>query len=625
MLMKSKIATAVTAATMGAIGAVNTAQAAYLDTEGGLGQVLILPYYNVNNNFITNINITNTTDLFKAVKLRFRESFRSQDVLDFNIYLSPRDQWTGSVRANPATGRANLVSQDETCTYPQNSIFRGGGQDLLDVYDNVDAEDVTEGYVEIIEMGVIADGPGPAIDGDLYAEDAADGIPDGLLGSGGPLPAPQSTAVVAGIEHAVDGIPPDCDVIFRAWNNDGFTKGALAGGVAFDGDAINPYALDGPGAPAGPDGFNNGLVTPPGQIGGITAYEILINGATGAAFVQEATAVNGYATVPQHYRSDDFVNYLLPSLASGNVPISSWLTLDGLGTEIFGWPLTYFDTGAMVDISPNQNVPMGANPLPMAAVLSVAGLANDFFVDPLISGSTDWVVTFPLRKHGVWNGATLSSQLDPLLAACFPGIVTVTSGFDSAVVDRWPATAPGGTTACDNFGYVDNQVDDVVVAFRYWDREEQEDIPDPGAPIVSPPVQEAPNVVILDREVNVITVAREGDSPDSVLGTPAGNVKTLTVKTGWIEGWAQITMGDPSVNVVYNYNEVDNDIANLVNPEGQNVDPAAPAPSIGLPRDFFGVPSMGFSAMEGEIGPASVGETVNHIRALDHQPPVVLP
>ena len=109
MFKKSKLATVVTAASLGLIGSVGTAHAVHVN-EDGTGQVLILPYYNVNNNFATQIGITNTTDEYKAVKLRFRESGKSQDVLDFNVYMSPWDQWTASVVMN-GEGGARLAER----------------------------------------------------------------------------------------------------------------------------------------------------------------------------------------------------------------------------------------------------------------------------------------------------------------------------------------------------------------------------------------------------------------------------------------------------------------------------------------------------------------------------------
>ncbi|RLW51668.1 MAG: hypothetical protein B6D76_18760, partial [gamma proteobacterium symbiont of Stewartia floridana] len=134
--------------------------AAFVNTDG-TGQVALLPYYNVNNNILTNINITNTTDLYKVVKVRFRESRISADVLDFNIYMSPYDVWNGTIRLNAASGVANIITEDETCTFPDKSLLQAG-VDFRNIYDATTDEDLTEGYVEVIEMGTIADGAGPA-------------------------------------------------------------------------------------------------------------------------------------------------------------------------------------------------------------------------------------------------------------------------------------------------------------------------------------------------------------------------------------------------------------------------------------------------------------------------------
>ncbi|MCG8047634.1 MAG: hypothetical protein N0E48_18735, partial [Candidatus Thiodiazotropha endolucinida] len=83
--------------------------AAHVNTDG-TGQVALLPYYNVNNNFITNVNITNTTGEYKAVKVRFRESRISADVLDFNVYMSPFDVWNATIRLNGSV--ANIITED---------------------------------------------------------------------------------------------------------------------------------------------------------------------------------------------------------------------------------------------------------------------------------------------------------------------------------------------------------------------------------------------------------------------------------------------------------------------------------------------------------------------------------
>ena len=59
---------------------------------------LLFPYFNAKDGYVTNINLVNSTDQTKAVKIRFREGKNSNDVLDFNIYMSPEDVWTGTFR-----------------------------------------------------------------------------------------------------------------------------------------------------------------------------------------------------------------------------------------------------------------------------------------------------------------------------------------------------------------------------------------------------------------------------------------------------------------------------------------------------------------------------------------------
>lgn len=128
----------------------------------GLGQYLIYPYYTVRsdskgNAFVTGMSVINTTPAVKAVKVRFMEGIAAADVLNFNLYLSPNDVWTGAV-VPTATG-AKLISFDNSCTVPgpigsaglpfANTIYAsdplGGSLDRT-----------REGYFEIIEMGVVS-------------------------------------------------------------------------------------------------------------------------------------------------------------------------------------------------------------------------------------------------------------------------------------------------------------------------------------------------------------------------------------------------------------------------------------------------------------------------------------
>ncbi|MGB5098482.1 MAG: hypothetical protein WBN82_11300, partial [Porticoccaceae bacterium] len=67
-LRSAAIAVAVTGA--------SAAHAVHVNPDG-LGQVLLYPYYTVQNNFVTAIHVVNTTDQAKAVKVRFLEGKNS--------------------------------------------------------------------------------------------------------------------------------------------------------------------------------------------------------------------------------------------------------------------------------------------------------------------------------------------------------------------------------------------------------------------------------------------------------------------------------------------------------------------------------------------------------------------
>lgn len=142
-------------AVVAALGGVGSAQAVHVNSDG-LGQVLIYPYYTVQNGFESYINLVNTTNQVKAVKVRFLEGKNSQEVLDFNLYLSPNDEWSGKITTS-ANGGAKIVASDTSCIAP--SQIPADGQDFRDLLYKTDSVNsiarTREGYVEVIEMGVL--------------------------------------------------------------------------------------------------------------------------------------------------------------------------------------------------------------------------------------------------------------------------------------------------------------------------------------------------------------------------------------------------------------------------------------------------------------------------------------
>ena len=105
---------------IGALGAVGAAQAVNLNPDG-LGQVLIYPYYTTRTSPAGNVynsllSVVNSTASVKAVKVRFLEGKNSREVLDFNLFLSPKDVWTAGIV--PMGAGAGIMTQDNSCTLP---------------------------------------------------------------------------------------------------------------------------------------------------------------------------------------------------------------------------------------------------------------------------------------------------------------------------------------------------------------------------------------------------------------------------------------------------------------------------------------------------------------------------
>lgn len=205
---------ALTSAVLAGLGVAGTAHAVYLNPNGQ-GQALIYPYYTVQsaggNSYNTYISVVNTTTVVKVVKVRFREGKNSREVLDYNLYLSPNDVFTGAVvpSSDAATAGGRFVTTDTSCTNPaipdlggglkgidfRNYLYSGANAEAAGVNEGLDRS--REGYAEIIEMGTLAatSGPGTA------AVHGASGSPTctGLTGQAVPAVAGAITVPTGGM------------------------------------------------------------------------------------------------------------------------------------------------------------------------------------------------------------------------------------------------------------------------------------------------------------------------------------------------------------------------------------------------------------------------------------------
>ncbi|MEZ5456505.1 MAG: hypothetical protein R3F04_10435 [Lysobacteraceae bacterium] len=243
-MKKSSLTTAVVAGIAGVAGLVSVSNAVNINPDG-LGQVLIYPYYTVNGGNATLISVVNTTDEVKAVKVRFLEGRNSQEVLDFNLYLSPFDVWTGAVTgaaegSDPVDASAAvLTTEDTSCTVP---AIPAAGQSFVNfeyAFNNDDGgpyenSRTREGHIEMIEMGRVT-------------------------GS-------RATAAT----HGASGVPANCGTIRAAWDaggawsidpDDGILSpnGGLFGGaeivdvvngtnISYNADAIDGFFVSASGA-----------------------------------------------------------------------------------------------------------------------------------------------------------------------------------------------------------------------------------------------------------------------------------------------------------------------------------------------------------------------------------------
>ncbi|MFT5709809.1 MAG: hypothetical protein ACI8QT_000496 [Halioglobus sp.] len=137
------LAAAVAAASAGYAGVVNSAA----EIAGNqLGDMAVVPYYTVQGDFVTGVHVINTSDYTQVVKLRLRRATDSMDALDFNLIMSPKDEWTGFLKNDTDGGQITFNSADTTCTVPE---LINNQAPMPPIY-NLAAE---TGYIEVIGMG----------------------------------------------------------------------------------------------------------------------------------------------------------------------------------------------------------------------------------------------------------------------------------------------------------------------------------------------------------------------------------------------------------------------------------------------------------------------------------------
>ncbi len=371
MIKKTLPAAIALAGSLGLAGAANAVNV----NHDGLGEALLYSYYTTEGGNDTLINITNTSNNVKAVKVRFVEAMNSQEVLDFNLYLSPYDVWTGAV--SRSSGGAKLTTADTSCTVP--AIPAGGVEFREFVYQGSNyatsqggpqgTDRTRTGYLEVIEMGVVIN------------EDPAD--PDAF-----------NPAIAA--TH-VNGVPADCSVLTNAW-------GGAGQWTADNGRAVNE-----------PDG-------------GLYGSGIIINVAGGTDVAYDAVALDSFlidgSTEGHLGGTPDAYNTTVDLHADPGTVQPSLQDATAIATLANG--------ATVIPEDPGGTLNRGIDAVSM--VLQKESIANDYLTVASLAAGTDWVVTFPTKRFYV-NGWTPSGADATVPAAATPRPEPFTSFWTDAEVN----------------------------------------------------------------------------------------------------------------------------------------------------------------------------------------------
>lgn len=323
----------------------------------GVGHMLLVPYYTVQGNNHTMINIVNTDTVNgKAVKVRFRGASNSDDVYDFQVFLSPGDVWAADVSKNASTGTAMLTTPDNSCTKPvikdtpANANFVTSRLDSSMSGDTL-ANQTREGYVEIFNMADIVPG----------------------------------TALFTYIKH-VNNVPP-CATLPQtnaAW-------------TALDTDTTS-WA---------------GLTLP---TTGLMADWIILNGVNAGAWSGAAPAITAQTTLGITTTGNLVYWPQMPNSLSGGTAAIANFTADPV-LRSFTPALAQYDLPDMsTPYTSTANTGTSAGPVVQASALSYAiatrNVINEFLTNPAIASSTtDWLLSMPTRRYSVALSYSSGSRL----------------------------------------------------------------------------------------------------------------------------------------------------------------------------------------------------------------------
>lgn len=560
MIMKQKVlALSIAAALAGVAG---TASAALQIREAGVGHALITPYFTAQNGNVTLLSIVNTDTVnAKAVKVRFRSAVDSDDIFDFQVFLSPTDVWTAQVSPVDATTTSvaklivgtNGSALDTSCSIPSTLNIDGGNSFVtsrLVAYTDPDSSAVIpvnqqtrEGYVEIFNM---ADIP-PTL---------ASGVGTALNATVNPL--------FTAIKH-VSNVPP-C-------RTSSVSQALLENIEVNNSNAVItvPQRSDGSGT-VGAANYTAGqqLVMP---TTGLMGNWVILNLGSGLSFSGDMAAIqadtaNGDQTMVV-YSGQTADARTATAVSANSVGVAAVvntfpnlsLTADrvlqlgstvGVAAAKYDFP----DMSTPYLAAVNGTTPVGSlTPNFQANNLSFSimrrSIINEFSTTSAFGGGTDWVASMPTRRyHVAGRGTVYAHQATGANVAVNGGVSAVTFPFAGSVgVNNCVGTTPTAIVTFAANGRSSRVT--TQAAPQVWNREETTSNCVATGPVFSPASPTSGSVYQLNGEVNVLSWnGASGATTSSVLGASVvtKNV-TASISSGTTElGWSRISLTDGTLN-----------------------------------------------------------------------------
>ena len=481
-------------------------------SPAGIGHILLVPYFTAQNGNATLLSVVNTDTVNgKAVKVRFRGAANSDDLLDFQVFLSPGDVWTANV-AKGADGRSVLTTADNSCTQPAipaAGVAFGTGRLPATFTAEQKAVQTLEGYVEIFNM---ADVPPAYADGltRVYGAD---------LASAGAT-ATATNALYVATKHATSGAnagKADCTpaVFAQLQKSNGVVTelNAVAHGLKTPttGLAGGWAVVNVAGASVAWSGNSSALQA---TVGGVAAPGRIVFSAQ-RADAQTAGSVNALTNDPL-LREPAGVAVPPAILATAPKIVAAQQDLPDLSTPY----LTVAASGSAF-----------AQAEAVSGAIATRRVINEYLTDSTISAATDWVFSSPTRRYAV---AMDYANKDALGNTVFAPLFTDSGTFGatgqtvaSTFYTAANVTKGTGTEAsllC---------VQPSTGSFSSFDRSEQQ--PAPGGVVFSP-ASVAPGVQFCG-ETSVLSFNAGGAAAASVLGA---TIARKDVDATYSAGWATI-------------------------------------------------------------------------------------